>query len=155
MKFGTIILLLLLTFCANKILAQESPADSIKTDAYMKYNELVNSNIVKKYYTREQLDEIYKTDIKKIAEFHKYFFNSYKLIPINEFNGLRKNLTDFDVFEFENFRKKDSRFSSTELLQGYNLVLLSDNEIGNIVPQTIKDKAIKKHEKKVEKKNRN
>jgi hypothetical protein len=128
------------------ILGQDLPADSTTKANYKAYDDLINNEVVMKYYTKEDLNKLYEQDKNKLLQLHTYFFKSYTITPIEGYTGLRPRHNTFDVFKYESYRKKSDVFVSEDLFKGYKIELKSDEQIQHIVPAQIKQKALKNRE---------
>jgi hypothetical protein len=128
------------------IYGQDLPADSTTKASYKVYNDLLNSEVVMKYYSKEDINKLFEQDKTKLIQLHTYFFKSFTISPIEGYAGIRPRDNSFDVFKFESYRKKNEVFISEDLFKGYKIELKSDEQIQNIVPAQIKQKALRNRE---------
>jgi hypothetical protein len=131
MKTKSFIFLILLSIVSFKCFSQ--------TDL----SKALNNNVIRKYYSAEELLKIYNEWPEKFKKIYLFYTESYIIEARNNeytqiiFTDSIKN--NFDVSLYENNRKENERFERYYDKLGFNLVLLSNNEFQNLLNNYVLD----------------
>jgi len=118
--------------------------DSTRAANYKLLNKLKENKTVLQYFTIANLEKDFNSNPSELHKIDRYFTSSYELIPIESYTGLRITPESFNILDFEIKRKKTERVTLDNAVQGYKLILFSDNELKGIITPGLKEKAKKR-----------
>lgn len=123
-------LFLVLVFFGSSIITWAQPDTLLNTAKFSPYT----SPVLLKHYTAAELHAMETSDTLKFKTIIYYYTQSYIAKPVT-CTGCNTFVPDqFDVFEYERFRKKSSRYHRVWTKYGFELTLLSINELKYKLP---------------------
>ncbi|MGZ3862722.1 MAG: hypothetical protein ACXVPN_15590 [Bacteroidia bacterium] len=118
--------LLFLCFLSGSVRLVAQSADA-KFNPFQHY-------VLLKHYTEAELQAMASSDTLKYKTVIYYYTQSYIAEPVTCAGCATFDPARFDVFEYERFRKKSSRYSRVWTKYGFKLTLLSIDELKYKLP---------------------